>query len=85
MTLATAYFGEDVLMSSSPAGKGVNARLDYRVLAKVEGDVKKKFGPRVSPDDFPDFVKISMKCLATRCKNLKSREKDRASHRRVAK
>jgi len=83
IALAMAYFGEEVLVVSSPAGRGVNARLDYRVLTQIQNDLRRKFASRVPHEDFPEFLKYSMNCLATKCKNLRMKHKDQLTQKKM--
>lgn len=75
IALALLYFGEDVLKASSPVGRGTNAKLDHRILNRIQNDVRKHFLSRVPANRMQDCLDLSIKCLANKCKNLRQQEK----------
>ena len=58
---------------SSPAGKGANCRLDYRILNQIEMELRKKFATRIAQEDFPESIRFAFDSLAVKCKNLKAK------------
>ena len=74
IALADVYFGEAVLSSSSLTGKS-GARLDYRVINKIEEDIKRKFSPRIPKEKMCAAIEICQSSIATKCKTLKQKGK----------
>ena len=71
IALAQAYFGEDILRVSSVTGTRNIKKLDYRIMAKIENHIRKKFEGRVSEEAFPDCLKLCRSLLSTKCKKLR--------------
>ena len=76
VALVELYFGVDVLGESSLTGK-LGAKLDYRIFSRIEEDVRKKFGTRLSSQQFTDAFKVCIRSMSIRCKTLRQSAKNK--------
>ena len=74
IALAELYFGIDVLRESTLTGKN-GCKLDYRLLARIDEDIKRKYSGRINMEKFKDVQAVCRKTIATRCKTIRSQQK----------
>ena len=74
VALAELYFGEDVLKESTLTGKN-GCKLDYRILSRIDDDIRRKFHGRVEQENFPQILALCRKSISTRCKTIRARSK----------